>query len=541
MPHSHEYSPVDEHLLPPYELAVGDHLQNSGRSLVDNLNTEDCHRYGSRALKSPRSSIPSLRQSYSRSRYLRARMKNGRGGWCVRASALARNTFNPIRAIVENLRLAPHPDKPMIALSIGDPTIFGNLKPPQEAVEAVCASVQSMNYNGYAPSVGYQEAREAVAKYCSTSTAVVDAKDIILCSGCSHAIDLCISVLGNPGKNILVPRPGFSIYRTLAEGLGLKVKSYDLLPEQGWEADLEQMESQLDADTVAIIVNNPSNPCGSVFSKEHLLKILDIARRNYVPIIADEIYDHFVFPGHEFYSLGSLSEDVPILTCGGLTKRFLVPGWRMGWIVIHDRNGVFDQEIRKGLNCLSQRIIGSNTLVQGALPSILSNTPTEFFKETLSAVQGNAELAYDILDQVPGLTPIMPEGAMYMMVGIDMEKFPEFKTDLEFVEQMVTEESVFCLPGKCFDYPNYVRIVLTVPEAQMREACERIEDFCCRHFQVFGDEEMDMNTIEEEEKKIREPTSLFDEKILLTPDGNRNGEESLTNKVPIMSDEGRRP
>ncbi|KAG8236103.1 hypothetical protein J437_LFUL000465 [Ladona fulva] len=124
------------------------------------------------------------------------------------------------------------------------------------------------------------------------------------------------------------------------------------------------MEAQIDADTAAIIVNNPSNPCGSVFSQQHLLDILNIARRNFVPIIADEIYDNFVFSGQTFHSIGSLSEDVPILKCGGLTKRFLVPGWRMGWIVIHDPIGAFNQEVRKGLTCLSQRTIGSNTLVQ---------------------------------------------------------------------------------------------------------------------------------------------------------------------------------
>nr|CAD7401933.1 unnamed protein product [Timema poppensis] len=330
----------------------------------------------------------------------------------------------------------------------------------------------------------YIEAREAVARYSSSVDVTVDPKDVLLCSGCSGALDLCITALANPGQNILVPRPGFSIYRTLAEGLGIKVKSYNLKPERGWMVDLDHLEEQCDEDTAAIIINNPSNPCGSVFNREHLFDILEIARRNFLPIIADEIYEHMVFPGKEFHSLGSLSLEVPVLSCSGLTKRFLIPGWRMGWIIIHDRNGVFDQEVRKGLQRLSQRIIGSNTLVQGALPAILKNTPQEFYYNTLCILQNNALVAFEMLKNIEGLRPVMPEGAMYIMVGINMEHFPEFSSELHFLEQMVTEESVFCLPGQCFDYPGYMRLVLSVPEEQLREACHRIANYCARHFTI---------------------------------------------------------
>lgn len=405
-----------------------------------------------------------------------------RRSWSVTASDLARNTFNPIRTVVESMKLTPHPEKPMIALSIGDPTIFGNLVPPDEVIEAVVDSVRSMKFNGYAPSTGYEDARRSVANYVSVQGATVEAKDVVLCSGCSCALDLCISVLANPGQNILVPRPGFPLYRTLAEGLGIQTRFYDLDPECGWEVDLEQLESQIDDDTAAIVINNPSNPCGSVYSRVHLEAILQVAARNFVPIIADEIYDYFVFPGHEFYPMASLTEDVPILTCGGLTKRYLVPGWRMGWIVIHDRNDALSVEVRKGLQSLSQRIIGSSTILQGALNQILTQTPPEFFQATIAQVHNNAQLAYHLLSELPGLRPIMPAGAMYMMVGVDMTNFPEFDNDLQFVEHMVTEESVFCLPGRCFDYPNYFRIVLTVPEVQLREACARIREFCANHY-----------------------------------------------------------
>lgn len=244
--------------------------------------------------------------------------------------------------------------------------------------------VQDGSHNGYGPSTGFPQARQAVADYVAHQGDVT-ANDVILCSGASCALDLCLSVLAGPGQNILIPRPGFSIYRTLAEGFGVECRYYDLMPDRNWEVDLVQLESLIDANTAALIVTNPSNPCGSVFSRSHLEAILDIAEKHFLPIIADEIYEHFVFPGQEFYAVSSLSKKVPVLSCGGLTKRFLVPGWRMGWIVIHDRDNLF-QDVRKGLANLSARILGANTLVQGALPAILKNTPPAFYDDLVSTL-----------------------------------------------------------------------------------------------------------------------------------------------------------
>merc|ERR1719206_540547 len=238
--------------------------------------------------------------------------------------------------------IVPNPEKKMISLSIGDPTVFGNLLPAKEVVDAVHAALDSQKCNGYGPSTGSVEARAAVAEHVSVPGGEVTSDDVILCSGCSCALDIAISTLADDGQNILVPRPGFPLYTTLSAGLGIQTREYDLLPDQDWMVDLLHMESLIDHNTAAIIVNSPSNPCGSVFSPAHLRQILDIAERHKVPIIADEIYDNFVFPGETYVPIASLTTTVPVLSCGGLTKRFLVPGWRMGWIVIYDRGHVFD-------------------------------------------------------------------------------------------------------------------------------------------------------------------------------------------------------
>lgn len=228
--------------------------------------------------------------------------------------------------------------------------MFGNLKAANETIDAIRDAIDEGKHNGYAHSAGSIVAREAVCKYVAPHQGHITPDDVILCSGCSSSLDMCISVLANDGQNILIPRPGFSIYRTLAISHGIEVRSYNLLPNKQWQIDLEQMETLIDENTAAIVLTNPSNPCGSVFGKQHILDVIALCEKYCIPIIADEIYEHFVFPNVEYHSISSLSENVPVLSCGGLTKRFLVPGWRMGWITIHDRNNIF-QDIRKVCIC----------------------------------------------------------------------------------------------------------------------------------------------------------------------------------------------
>lgn len=156
-------------------------------------------------------------------------------------------------------------------------------------MDAVRDALDGYEWNGYGPSAGHMVARKAVADYVSPHQGSVTPNDIILCSGCSSSLDLCISALASSGDNVLCARPGFSIYNTLAKGLGVEIRQYDLIPELNWEIDLTQLETLIDNRTVAILITNPSNPCSSVFSKDHLLKILDIAERYKLPIIADEV------------------------------------------------------------------------------------------------------------------------------------------------------------------------------------------------------------------------------------------------------------
>jgi tyrosine aminotransferase len=180
--------------------------------------------------------------------------------------------------------------------------------------------------------------REAISKAFSVPNHTYTPDEIIVASGCSGALEIAITGMLNPGDNILLPNPGFSLYQTITEAHGATAKLYKLDPDRNWEADLEHMESLIDEDTKCILVNNPSNPCGSVFSKDHLNLILALAEKHHLPIITDEIYGNMAFEGLTVFPMAGLTTTVPVVTVGGLGKQFVVPGWRCGWCVAQQRS-----------------------------------------------------------------------------------------------------------------------------------------------------------------------------------------------------------
>ncbi|GMT36751.1 hypothetical protein PFISCL1PPCAC_28048, partial [Pristionchus fissidentatus] len=389
----------------------------------------------------------------------------------------AKNTVNPIRKIVDALAVPPNPEKSLIKLHLGDPTLTGKLLPCPIVTQAMVDSVLSHKYDGYGPSVGVLEAREAVVAKYSLSENTFTADDVILASGASHALQLAIEAIADAGDNILTPAPGFPLYMTLCRPHGIEDRAYKLDMAKGALVDLIHMESLIDERTKAIIINNPCNPTGAVFPRWHLEEILKIANRHHLTIIADEIYGDLTYDGAEFIPISTLSPKVPVITCDGIAKRWLVPGWRLGWCIIHDRFRALG-EVKKAMIALSQKIVGPCALVQGALPTILRDTPESFFDDVKVVLSANASVVYNSLRMIPGLHPVRPNGAMYMMVGIDRRFYGDETT---FVQGLIKEQSVFCLPGSAFSAPGWFRVVLTYPEEVTLEACHRITEYCGDH------------------------------------------------------------
>lgn len=408
--------------------------------------------------------------------------------WNVVPSEFSMLTTNPIRKIVDNIKKPTNTDKSLIPLSLGDPTVFGNLSCPDVLVESIVRNVRSMKHNGYIHSAGTEAARDAIAQHYGSPTAPLTRDDIVIASGCSGAIDIALTGLLNPGDNILLPKPGFPLYQVICDAHKIKCKHYDLLPEKNWQVDVAHLESLIDENTKAILVNNPSNPCGSVFSKEHLQEILAIADRHKLPIIADEIYGDMVFGDNMFFPLATLTKTVPVVSVGGLAKKFLVPGWRVGWLMVHDRNDDL-KDVRAAYFKLSQLILGANSLVLSVLPDLLTPTPgsveetalEEFKLHYYETLEKNSHFTTQALSKIPGLKVVVPQGAMYVMVQVDSTVLKSIKDDFDFTQKLLDEESVFVLPGQCFGMANYFRIVFSAPHEVLADAYARMSNFCIRY------------------------------------------------------------
>lgn len=404
--------------------------------------------------------------------------------WNIRASPAAIASTNPIRELLESLCVVSSRKKEKISLAQGDPTASGHLKVPDAAVEAMVAATKSYMFNGYTHSAGSHECRKAVADYHSSSLPFkLTAEDIAITVGCSQAIQLCLAALSTEGANILIPRPGFPIYETFCKYYDVECRFYDLLPERDWEIDLDQITSLADRNTVAWIVCNPSNPCGSVYRYPHLLKIANTAEKLKIPLISDEIYANMIFGPTEFTPMAAFSMKVPVLTVGGISKRWLAPGWRLGWIIIADPKGILARgKVVEALTRLMQMTIGTSTLSQAAVSGMLLNTPSSFFEGTIKSLKAGAELCYERVQCIKGLQcPTKPQGAMYIMVKIDPSVFTDIANDVEFASLLVEEESVVVLPGSAFGSPNWLRIVFATPLPLLEEAWDRIDMFCLRH------------------------------------------------------------
>lgn len=403
----------------------------------------------------------------------------------IQSSHKAKRTFNPIRHIVDTLRPPEGHPKKFLNLALGDPTAHG-LNPPDVLRNAMHEHLDTNKANGYLPSTGDPKAREAIAKYSARENFPVSADDIIIASGCSGSVELAISAMLNEGDNILVPSPGFPLYQVIIESLGGTAKQYPLDPKKSWECDLAAMEALIDRHTRAILVNNPSNPCGANYSAAHLKAVAALARKHSLPIIADEIYAGIVFDG-VFTPMNTVSGDVPVLSLGGLAKEFVVPGWRVGWIVVHDRHDRLE-EVKTGIKQLTQLIVGANSVVQACIPQVLTPAPgsddekslKDYAEKYVNLLSTNSKASVELSKGCDGLEVIEAQGAMYAMVRVDMDAVSGVKDDTDFAQQLLQEENLIVLPGSCFGIKNFVRILTCPSQEVIEDAMQRISAFCDR-------------------------------------------------------------
>ena len=208
--------------------------------------------------------------------------------------------------------------------------MYSYLVPSKSLIEAAKDCAESPRSRNYVNACGSDEARQSIAKAYSSGTLNISADDVIIGNGCSGVLELVLGAILDEGSSIMVPKPGFPLYGSIARSYGATIKSYSLLPSSNWECNFEHMESTVDESVRAIIINNPSNPCGSVFSTEHLADICKFAEKHRLPIISDEVYYTITFGRKPFKSILNVANEidylVPIICVSGLSKQFLCPG-----------------------------------------------------------------------------------------------------------------------------------------------------------------------------------------------------------------------
>ncbi|KAJ0700849.1 putative aminotransferase, class-I, pyridoxal-phosphate-binding, aminotransferase, class I/classII [Helianthus annuus] len=354
--------------------------------------------------------------------------------------------------------------KRLISLGMGDPTAYSCFTTNIVVQDSVVQTLESQKFNGYSPTVGLLQTRTAIAEYLSLNLPYkLLEDDVYITAGCTQAIEVAISILARPNANILVPKPGFPIYELCAAFRNVEIRHFDLLPDKGWEVDLEAVDALTDQNTVAIVIINPGNPCGNVYSYQHLKKIAETAKKHKILVIADEVYGHLAFGENPFVPMGVFGSMVPVLTLGSLSKRWLVPGWRLGWFVTTDPNGIFKN-------------------AKAAVPRILEDTKKAFFTSTLCTLKQTCDICFEKINEIPCFTcPQKPQGAMAVMVKLNVSLLKDISDDIDFCFKLAKEESVILLPGLTVGLKNWVRITFAAEPSSLEEALDRLRSFYQRH------------------------------------------------------------
>ena len=236
----------------------------------------------------------------------------------------------------------------MTYLNIGDPNKF-DFETSPEIIEAVYRAMRD-NQNGYAPSSGIEEAREAISR-SARSKGISGIRDVFVTTGASEAIDICLTALLNQGENVLIPCPGYPLYSAIINKLSAEPRPYYLDEENGWQPDINDIAAKIDEKTRAIVIINPNNPTGSIYREDVLRRIVELAVEHGLVIFSDEIYDKLILDGKEHIATASL-DPAAVITRGGLSKNYLGPGFRSGWGIISGR----EEELREYIEAAKKLI-----------------------------------------------------------------------------------------------------------------------------------------------------------------------------------------
>jgi len=378
--------------------------------------------------------------------------------------------------VMERAKQMEEEGQRIIKLNIGNLAPFG-FEAPEEIQRDVILNMP--NSSGYSDSKGMFAARKAIMHYCQAKKiAGVGLEDIYIGNGASELIVMAMQGLLNTGDEVLVPAPDYPLWTAAVTLAGGTPRHYLCDEQNGWMPDLADMRGKITPNTRAIVVINPNNPTGALYSDELLREVVQIAREHELIIFADEIYDKMLYDGATHTSIASMADDVLFLTLNGLSKNYRACGYRAGWMVVSGEKK-HAQDYINGLTILASMRLCSNVPGQFAIQTALGGYQSI---NDLVAPNGRLckqrDLAYKLLTAIPGVTCVKPKAALYLFPRFDPKIYP-IEDDQEFILELLEAEKVLVVQGSGFNWihPDHIRVVFLPNVDDLVEAIGRIARF----------------------------------------------------------------
>ena len=378
--------------------------------------------------------------------------------------------------------------KRILKLNIGNPAPFG-LEAPHEILRDVAMNLPEAT--GYSDSQGIFAARKAVLQYYQSKglLSAVDVRDVYLGNGVSELIVMTMQALMNDGDEVLVPMPDYPLWTAAANLAGGTAVHYRCNEEDNWHPDIEDIKSKITPKTKGIVVINPNNPTGALYSDEVLLQIIEVAKEHDLIIMADEIYDRILYDDMTHTPMSTLTDDVLVLSYNGLSKSHRIAGFRAGWMMVSGKKD-HAADFIEGLDMLASMRLCSNVQGQYAIQTAMGGYQS--MKELTSKsgrLSKQRELAVSRLNAIKGISCTMPQGAFYCFPKMDPEVYP-IKDDMQFMMDLLIEENVLMVQGTGFnwDAPDHFRLVFLPNLHDLEDAMDRLDRFFAKKRKQFGTE-----------------------------------------------------
>ena len=367
----------------------------------------------------------------------------------------------------------------IIKLNIGDPIAYPGLPTPSHMVEAFSNALMQ-GRNGYSPSYGIPELRTAIAQDESKKGWNATANDVYVCHGVTEALQIVFQATLEDGDKVLAPGPHYPPYMAYPQMYGAETVEYELQSDAGWSLNFDDIESKMDDSVRLFVLINPNNPTGSVAGSDDINRLLSIlAKWPKCILIADEIYDGLDFSGRQV-SAASLSDSVPVLTMNGVSKVYYAPGWRIGYMAIHDPISSL-VAVRDGIErILRSRLCASTPAQLGYLAGLEQDRT--WMKHYSDTVKKRRDVCLARISKIEGLEVQNPEGAFYMFVKLTDEKWSN--DDKAFVLQLLHEQHVLVVHGSGFSSAKgkgHFRLVFLPDVDTLNIAFDRIDTFLQKH------------------------------------------------------------